>query len=265
MIEQTIALAERMGIGRDRFEFQMLYGVRPRLQLQLARARLQGARRDPVRPAVVPVPDEAARRAARRTSSSSPATSYAADAARWKPTTPASPRAPAARRGRLTEVAYQHLRDVILRGTLPVGSVLAESEIAAELKISRTPVRQALGLLLQEGLVEVGARRQLIVRGFSEGHRQRDPAPARGARGHGGAPCGRRHRHRRRRPPAPDPDPPAASRERGPRGGLHRPGRAVPPQDRRGGAAPDPLRLPLAVARLRAADARRRTPATRAT
>ena len=36
MIEQTIALAERMGVGRDRFEFQMLYGVRPRLQLQLA-------------------------------------------------------------------------------------------------------------------------------------------------------------------------------------------------------------------------------------
>jgi GntR family transcriptional regulator, rspAB operon transcriptional repressor len=81
-------------------------------------------------------------------------------------------RAPAARRGRLTEVAYQHLRDVILRGMLPVGSVLAESEIAAELKISRTPVRQALGLLLQEGLVEVGARRQLIVRGFSEEHRR---------------------------------------------------------------------------------------------
>jgi DNA-binding GntR family transcriptional regulator len=83
-----------------------------------------------------------------------------------------APRAPAARRGRLTEVAYQHLRDVILRGALPVGSVLAESEIAAELKISRTPVRQALGLLLQEGLVEVGARRQLIVRGFSEEHRR---------------------------------------------------------------------------------------------
>jgi DNA-binding GntR family transcriptional regulator len=80
--------------------------------------------------------------------------------------------APTARRGRLTEVAYQHLRDVILRGALPVGSVLAESEIAAELKISRTPVRQALGLLLQEGLVEVGARRQLIVRGFSEEHRR---------------------------------------------------------------------------------------------
>ena len=30
LIEQSIALAERMGIGRDRFEFQMLYGVRSR-------------------------------------------------------------------------------------------------------------------------------------------------------------------------------------------------------------------------------------------
>ena len=35
MIEQTIALTERLGIGRDRFEFQMLYGVRSRLQLDL--------------------------------------------------------------------------------------------------------------------------------------------------------------------------------------------------------------------------------------
>jgi DNA-binding GntR family transcriptional regulator len=32
-------------------------------------------------------------------------------------------------------------------------------------------VRQALGLLLQEGLVEVGRRRQLVVRGFSPAHR----------------------------------------------------------------------------------------------
>jgi proline dehydrogenase len=36
MIEETIALAERLRIGRDRFEFQMLYGVRSRLQLDLA-------------------------------------------------------------------------------------------------------------------------------------------------------------------------------------------------------------------------------------
>jgi proline dehydrogenase len=35
LIEQSIALAERMGMGRDRYEFQMLYGVRSALQLAL--------------------------------------------------------------------------------------------------------------------------------------------------------------------------------------------------------------------------------------
>ena len=36
LIEHAIAFAESAGIGRDRFELQMLYGVRPRLQLDLA-------------------------------------------------------------------------------------------------------------------------------------------------------------------------------------------------------------------------------------
>ena len=36
MIEHAIAFASEHGIGRDRFEFQMLYGVRPKLQLALA-------------------------------------------------------------------------------------------------------------------------------------------------------------------------------------------------------------------------------------
>jgi proline dehydrogenase len=35
-IEDALAFAERKGIGRDRFELQMLYGVRPQLQLDLA-------------------------------------------------------------------------------------------------------------------------------------------------------------------------------------------------------------------------------------
>src|SRR5712691_4842927 len=74
-------------------------------------------------------------------------------------------------RGKLTEQAYNHIRDAILRGDLTVGSVLAEGEIAESLGYTRTPVRHALGLLLQEGLVEVGARRQLIVRGFTPEHR----------------------------------------------------------------------------------------------
>lgn len=36
IIEQVRAFAEREGIGRDRFEFQMLYGVRPALQRSIA-------------------------------------------------------------------------------------------------------------------------------------------------------------------------------------------------------------------------------------
>jgi DNA-binding GntR family transcriptional regulator len=71
----------------------------------------------------------------------------------------------------LTEQAYEHVRMSILRGRLPVGSVVAEGAIAEELSISKTPVRQALQMLRREGLLEVGRRRQLIVRGFTAEHR----------------------------------------------------------------------------------------------
>jgi proline dehydrogenase len=37
LIEHVIAFAEREGIGRERFELQLLYGVRPALQLDLVR------------------------------------------------------------------------------------------------------------------------------------------------------------------------------------------------------------------------------------
>ena len=37
LIEWTIRFAEKQGVDRDRFEFQMLYGVRPQLQASLAR------------------------------------------------------------------------------------------------------------------------------------------------------------------------------------------------------------------------------------
>lgn len=70
-------------------------------------------------------------------------------------------------RGRLTDEAYHHIRDAIVRGEYPTGSVLAETDIADALGSSRTPVRHALGLLLREGLLEVGARRQVLVRGFT--------------------------------------------------------------------------------------------------
>jgi len=76
-----------------------------------------------------------------------------------------------ASRGALTEVAYQYVREGIVRGTIPTGTVVAEQAVAAAVGSSRTPVRHALSTLLQEGLLEVGARRQLIVRGFTPEHR----------------------------------------------------------------------------------------------
>jgi DNA-binding GntR family transcriptional regulator len=74
-------------------------------------------------------------------------------------------------RGKLTEQVYRDLRDGILRGDFETGTALAETEIARRLGSSRTPVRHALGLLLKEGLLEVGPRRQVIVRGFTPEHR----------------------------------------------------------------------------------------------
>jgi GntR family transcriptional regulator, rspAB operon transcriptional repressor len=50
--------------------------------------------------------------------------------------------------------------------------VLAEDELAHRFAVSRTPVRHALGLLRQEGLVEAGPRRQLVVKKLSDGDRR---------------------------------------------------------------------------------------------
>lgn len=71
----------------------------------------------------------------------------------------------------LTDKAYDHVRNAILRGELPVGTIVGQAELADSLGISKTPVRQALQLLRTEGLLEVGPRKQFVVRGFSIGHR----------------------------------------------------------------------------------------------
>jgi DNA-binding GntR family transcriptional regulator len=72
----------------------------------------------------------------------------------------------------LTQRTYENIRAGILRGQFPSGSVLSESTLVASLGVSKTPVRQALHLLLQEGLLTPGPRRQLLVCGISEGRRE---------------------------------------------------------------------------------------------
>ena len=53
------------------------------------------------------------------------------------------------------ESAADHLRQAIIHGELPMGAPLSEAAIAEQLSVSRTPVREALRLLAQEGLVQL--------------------------------------------------------------------------------------------------------------
>lgn len=59
----------------------------------------------------------------------------------------------------LVEVATRQLRDEILSGTLAPGQRLIEDQIRLRFSISRAPLREALRLLTQQGLVEHLPRR----------------------------------------------------------------------------------------------------------
>jgi GntR family transcriptional regulator, rspAB operon transcriptional repressor len=73
---------------------------------------------------------------------------------------------------RLSERAYDRLRRGILNGEFPAGTVVSDGQVAEGLGMSKTPVRQALKLLAQEGLLETGRRRQPVVRGISPDQRE---------------------------------------------------------------------------------------------
>ncbi len=53
----------------------------------------------------------------------------------------------------MAEKVYRHVRDAIVAGRYPAGSQLVQEQVADELGVSRTPVREALGRLAAEGLV----------------------------------------------------------------------------------------------------------------
>lgn len=68
---------------------------------------------------------------------------------------------------RASERAYQDLRGRILSGSLPAGAFVLEAELAADLGLSRTPTREALVRLADEGLVELRPRHGMRVRAVS--------------------------------------------------------------------------------------------------
>jgi DNA-binding GntR family transcriptional regulator len=54
----------------------------------------------------------------------------------------------------LNEIVFEGLRDAIIQGVIPVGERINESIYSEKMNISRTPVREALRRIQEEGLVE---------------------------------------------------------------------------------------------------------------
>lgn len=65
------------------------------------------------------------------------------------------------------ETAYRYLRNAILTNEIRPGFQATEIEIAARLGMSRTPVHEAMARLQEEGLVQIVARKGILVKALS--------------------------------------------------------------------------------------------------
>jgi DNA-binding GntR family transcriptional regulator len=63
-----------------------------------------------------------------------------------------------------SEAAYQEIRQRIFEGTLQPGAVLNQEALAASLGLSTTPLREALRRLESEGVVELKAHRDMVIK-----------------------------------------------------------------------------------------------------
>lgn len=71
-----------------------------------------------------------------------------------------------------SRAAYDELRELIIRGRMAPGARLVEADLAARFQISRTPVREAIRRLVQEGFatpVRESLRTQVVVAPLTEG------------------------------------------------------------------------------------------------
>jgi DNA-binding GntR family transcriptional regulator len=67
----------------------------------------------------------------------------------------------------LIDNVYARLRELIISDTLRAGQKLVDRDLAEQLGVSRTPVREALGRLAMMGLVEARSRQGYYVREYS--------------------------------------------------------------------------------------------------
>jgi DNA-binding GntR family transcriptional regulator len=63
----------------------------------------------------------------------------------------------------LTETVLKRLRDAIVSGDLPLGAALSERQLAEQLNVSKTPVRESLVQLRTEGLVTIVPQKGVYV------------------------------------------------------------------------------------------------------
>ncbi len=65
------------------------------------------------------------------------------------------------------DTTYDTLRRMLIEGHYPAGAHLVEERLAAELGVSRTPIRQALARAAAEGLVRIYPNRGAVVRTYT--------------------------------------------------------------------------------------------------
>ena len=63
--------------------------------------------------------------------------------------------------------AYEAIRDMIVELEIPPGARLVESDLAARLRVSKTPIREAIALLETDALVHIAPYRGATVRWLS--------------------------------------------------------------------------------------------------
>ena len=70
-------------------------------------------------------------------------------------------------RDTLNQRVYSQLREMILSGALEGGTQIEERQLAEEMGVSRTPLREAIGQLSNEGIIEYRPYRGNYVRTFT--------------------------------------------------------------------------------------------------
>jgi len=67
----------------------------------------------------------------------------------------------------LTDEIAKVIRERILKGEYKIGEKIKENQIATELRVSRTPIREAFKLLENEGLIDYVPNRGCFAKGFT--------------------------------------------------------------------------------------------------